>query len=228
MELKGVIFDLFGTLVDHFGSSIGQMNAEMAEALGLSHDQFRPAWNQTLEMRITGVFQTVEANIEYVLGAMKVEPRVEQTRKAVEIRMEYIRRALQPRPDAVETLTQVKRQGYQTGLLSNCSIEIPLLWHETPFAAVIDTPVFSSRVRLRKPDPRIYRLACERLGVMPESCLYLADGEDHELAGAARVGLHPLLLRIPFQKPDGRSHEEAREWQGMTIGSLPEVLELLK
>jgi putative hydrolase of the HAD superfamily len=227
MKFNVVIFDLFGTLVDHFGSSIGQMHAEMATALAVPYERFLPVWNQTLDMRITGDFQTVEANIEYVLGAMKIESRSEQTRKAVEVRMKYIRRALQPRPDAVETLRRVKSQRYHTGLLSNCSIEIPLLWQETPFADVIDSPIFSSRARLKKPDARIYQLACERLGVAPNSSLYVADGEDYELAAAAKVGLQPVLIRNPFQQTDGRLHAEAREWQGTTITSLREVLDLL-
>ncbi len=228
MKYKTIIFDLFGTLVEHFDSAIGKMHAEMAAALGLPDEHFLRAWNETLEARIVGVFQTVEANIEHVLQAMNIEPRAEQIERAVEIRMNYIRLALQPRPQAIETLTQVKSEGYQTGLLSNCSIEIPLLWQETAFAAVIDTPVFSSRVRLKKPDARIYHLTCERLGVVPGACLYIADGEDHELAGAARVGLHPVLIRNSYQQIDGRLHQEAREWEGTTITTLPEVLDLLK
>lgn len=228
MKYKTIIFDLFGTLVEHFGSSIGKMHAEMAAALAVPHERFLPVWNQTLEARITGVFQTVEANIEHVLQAMNVEPSVEQIEKAVAIRMHYIRLALQPRPNAIETLTQLKGHGYQTGLLSNCSIEIPLLWQEMPFANVIDTPIFSSRVRLKKPDTRIYHLACERMGVVPGACLYIADGEDHELASAAKVGLHPVLIRNSFQQIGGRLHQEAREWQGPTIATLPEVMDLLK
>ncbi len=63
---------------------------------------------------------------------------------------------------------------------------------------------------------------------MPETCLYIADGEDYELTAAANVGLHPVLIRTSSQKHDGRLHQEAREWQGTTIASLPEVLQLVK
>jgi putative hydrolase of the HAD superfamily len=158
---------------------------------------------------------------------MNVSPRAEQIEKAVEIRMKYIRQALQPRPDAVATVRRLKDHGYKIGLVSNCSIEIPILWPETAFANVIDTPIFSSRVHLKKPDPRIYHLACERLGVTPERCLYIADGEDHELTAAAKVGLHPILIRTS-QETRSELHQEAREWQGTTIASLAEVLQLVK
>ena len=228
MKFNTVIFDLFGTLVDDFVSSVGQMHQEMAAALAVPYEQFTSLWGQTAEMRIIGAFETVEANIKYICDAMNVHPGAEQIAKAVEIRMKYIRLALQPRPDAIDTLRQLKSCRYKLGLISNCSIEIPILWHETTFSDLIDTPIFSCRVRMKKPDPRIYHIACERLGVMPETCLYVADGEDYELTAAARVGLHPVLIRTSTQKTSGGSHQEAREWQGTTIAGLAEVLQLVK
>jgi putative hydrolase of the HAD superfamily len=228
MKFRAVIFDLFGTLVDDFGSSAGQMNQELAAALGVPYEPFMQLWGQTLQMRAIGAFQTVEASIEHVCRAMEIQVGAEQIKRAVEIRLQYIRQALKPRPNAEATLAQLKHQGHRLGLLSNCSIEIPILWRKTAFANLIDTPIFSSRARLKKPDPRIYHLACERVGTMPESCLYIADGEDFELAAAAKVGLHPVLIRTPSQKTDGRLHQEAREWQGTMIASLPDVLQLVK
>jgi putative hydrolase of the HAD superfamily len=228
MKFTAVIFDLFGTLVDDFGSSAGQMNQELAAALGVPYEPFMQLWSQTLQMRAIGAFQTVEASIEHVCLAMEMQVGAEQIKKAVEIRLQYIRQALKPRPNAEATLAQLKHQGHKLGLVSNCSIEIPILWRETAFANLIDTPIFSSRARLKKPDPRIYHLACERVGTMPDSCLYIADGEDYELAAAAKVGLHPVLIRTPSQKNDGRLHQEAREWQGTMIASLPDVLQLVK
>jgi len=226
MKFEAVIFDLFGTLIDDFVSSVGDMHQEMAAALNVPYEQFMQIWRQTAEMRIIGAFDSVEANLAYVCDAMKVNPRAEQIEKAVEIRMKYIRQALRPKPDAINTPSELRNQGRQIGLLSNCSIEIPTLWKETAFADLFHTAVFSSRERLKKPDTRIYHLACDRLGARPESCLYIADGEDHELAAAAEVGLHPVLIRTSTQKTSG-SHQEARDWQGTTIAALPEVLKLV-
>ena len=227
MKFKAIIFDLFGTLVDDFGSSVGQMHHEMAAALAVPYEQFMQVWGQTAKMRIIGAFETVEANIKYVCDIIKISPTAEQLEKAVEIRMKYIRQALQPRPDAISTVSELKNKGYRIGLLSNCSIEIPILWQETAFADLFDTTIFSSRERLKKPDARIYNLACERLGTMPASCLYIADGEDHELTAAASVGLHPVLIRSSSQKNRGELHQEAREWQGPSIDSLKEVLRVV-
>ena len=227
MTFKAVIFDLFGTLVDDFASSVGQMHTEMAASLAAPHEQFIPLWNQTTEMRIVGAFETVEDNIEHVLTALNMRAEAEQIRRAVEIRMKYIRGALQPRPSAIDTLAKLKDHPYKIGLISNCSIEIPMLWQETAFAKVIDTPIFSCLAHLKKPDIRIYHFACERLGVIPASCLYIADGENHELAAAAKVGLHPVLIRMSSQETGGELHQETREWLGTTISALPEVLRLV-
>jgi putative hydrolase of the HAD superfamily len=199
----------------------------MAEALGVPGDRYTPVWNETLELRIIGAFQTVEANIEYVLNAMNEHARVEQIEKAVDIRMRSIGKVLEPKPDAINTLAQLKTRGFQLGLISNASIEIPMLWAETAFADLIDEPIFSSRVGMKKPDVRIYQLACERLGARPETCLYIGDGEDHELSGAAQIGLNPVLIRASTKQNTSPSHREANEWQGPTIARLPEVLQLV-
>jgi putative hydrolase of the HAD superfamily len=41
--------------------------------------------------------------------------------------------------------------------------------------AEFEVVIESSKVGLRKPDPRIYQLMCERLGVLPAACIYLDD-----------------------------------------------------
>jgi putative hydrolase of the HAD superfamily len=226
MKFETVIFDLFGTLVDHFPSSARQMHHEMVAVLEVPYEQFNPLWGRTTEMRVIGAFETVEASIQYVLDKMNAHARAEQIQNAVAIRMQYIKDALRPKSDAITTLNELKRRRYRLGLLSNCSVEIPLLWPETDFADAIDTPIFSCLARLKKPDERIYHLACEQLGIKPESCLYIADGEEHELAAAARIGLQPVLIRSSSNESLSELHTEAREWLGPAISTLPEVLAL--
>ena len=228
MKFKAVIFDFYGTLVDGFAASVGQRPREFVEALGISSEAFMKLWRETTEMRITGAFQTVEASIEYVCNLLGAQLSAEQLTRAVKIRLELIRQTLTPRPDAVETLARLKNDGYKLGLLSNCSIEIPILWPETAFAGLFDSAIFSSRERLKKPDLQIYKLACDRLGVPPQSGLYVADGENYELTAAGKAGLHPVLLRNPPQDNQSEVLREAREWQGRAIANVTEVLELVE
>ena len=227
MNYNTVIFDLFGTLVNDFMSVAGQSHDELAAILGVPSEPFMKQWREITGRRTLGEFQTVEASIEHVCAALGVPVNGTQMAKAVEFRLEYTRRALVPKPDAVATLAQLKHTGFKLGLLSNCSIEISILWPETEFADLIENPIFSSRERLKKPDPRIYQIACERLGVAAEDCLYIADGENHELKAAADFGMSPVLFRPTSDEPRGELRQEARKWQGPTISALAEVLGLI-
>jgi putative hydrolase of the HAD superfamily len=227
MKYQAVIFDLFGTLVDDFVSGIGQMNEELAGALGVPFDSFMGTWRRTAELRSAGAFQTVQASLEHACGLIGISASAEQIETAVGVRLRYTRNALQPRADALETLTELKTLGYKLGLISNCSIEIPILWPETAFADLFDAVIFSGRDCLRKPDPRIYKLACERLGVAPERCVYVADGENFELTAARRVGLNPILIRNPHRDNRKELFREAREWEGLAVTGLSQVVELV-
>jgi putative hydrolase of the HAD superfamily len=226
MTYRAIIFDLFGTLVGDF-MAVGQTHNELAAILGVPYEPFMKLWREITGRRTLGEFQTVEASIEHACSALGVTVNAAQMSKAVEFRLEYTRRALTPKPDAVATLAQLKHTGFKVGLLSNCSIEIPILWPETEFADLIESPIFSSRERLKKPDPRMYQIACERLGVVPEDCLYIADGENHELKAAAEFGMSPVLIRPTSHEPRGELRQEARVWQGTTISTLAEVLEVV-
>lgn len=226
MSFQAVIFDLFGTLVGDFMSVAGQTHEEFAAILGVPYEPFIKLWREITGRRTMGEFQTVEASIDHVCNALGVPVNTEQMAKAVAFRLEYTRRALVPKPDAVATLAELKHIAVKVGLLSNCSIEIPILWPETEFADLIENPIFSSRERLKKPDPRIYQLACERLAVAPENCLYVADGENYELAAAAKVGMHSVLIQNSSRDDGKELLREAREWRGATINTLAEVINL--
>src|SRR5262245_60992299 len=138
MKFVAVIFDLFGTLVDDFAASIGSTNIDLAIPLGVPSEPFAKAWRQTSEMRTNGTFQTVEASIEHACRAIGVEVSQERMAKAVEIRLQQIRRGLDPKPGALTTLGHLKKTRHKLGLLSNCSIEIPILWPTTAFAPLMD------------------------------------------------------------------------------------------
>jgi putative hydrolase of the HAD superfamily len=223
MEISTVIFDLFGTIVDDFAAaSAGSNHAEFPAALGLPYDPFMQHWRQLTDRRSLGEFQTVEASIEHVCDIIGASVTDEQMTRAVETRLQLTRRALTPRPDAVATLAKLRDDGIKIGLLSNCSIEIPIVWPETEFAELFHSTVFSSRERIKKPAKQIYQLACERLCVEPEECLYIADGENYELAAAAQVGMQPVLIKTA--ESHSAIRREAREWQGKSISTLSEVL----
>lgn len=88
------------------------------------------------------------------------------------------------RPAMVAALDWLKGHGYRIGCITN---NVPAghgaQMSSTPEKAKaiqtimerFDHVVESSRVGIRKPDPAIYRMACDALGVRPEQCVYLDD-----------------------------------------------------
>ncbi len=230
-KYDAVIFDLFGTLVDVFSrQDYENVVALMVAALKAPYDDFYKIWTQTGNQRTTGAFRTMEENLEFICRELKVSVTGTQIEKAKQARFSYVARALTPRKDAIEVLSRLKSQGYRTGLISNCSTEPPIIWPSTPFAPLIDKAIFSSTAGMQKPDPRIYRLAIEQLKIAPGKCLYIGDGESHELTGAAMAGMNPVLIHSTNEDRTGTMHlsEEIDDWPCPRISSLIEVLNLVK
>ncbi len=229
-KYTAVIFDLWGTLVEDF--SLGdrkqehdQLMTQMADALSIPHQEFHRWWTETWPMRAIVVLPTIESNIEYICHTLNWHVPASQVEQAARLRYDYVRRAFVLRQDAVETLTELKGAGYRIELISDCTPEVPSLWQASPLAPFVDAPIFSCVVGIKKPDPRIYQRACERLGVRPQECLYVGDGGSRELTGAAQVGMHPVLIRLPYLDS---YQEDAKDWQGPTISTLKKVLALVE
>jgi putative hydrolase of the HAD superfamily len=208
--LRAVIFDLWDTLALWPSDEFDEVKRAMAHHI----DDFESVWETTYFDRqqrpLSEYFRT--------LGLYD-----ETATEVLRLRTGFTRNALVPHEGAIETLEELGRRGFKRGLISVCSSDVEELWDETPFGAQLDAVVLSCAVGLSKPDPRIYELACERLDVKPEECLFVGDGANDELAGAERVGMKSVCILPPGR--DEPLWPEARGWEP-TIRTLPEVLEL--
>jgi FMN phosphatase YigB (HAD superfamily) len=66
------------------------------------------------------------------------------------------------------------------------------------FADMCDLIIYSHEEGLRKPDRRIFELACERLGVQPVEMVFLDDVEE-SVAAARELGIHTILFKETAQ-----------------------------
>jgi putative hydrolase of the HAD superfamily len=62
------------------------------------------------------------------------------------------------------------------------------------FGDITDLIVYSHEVGMSKPDPRIYQLACDRLGVRPEQVVFLDDRPDF-VEAALEAGITAILFQ---------------------------------
>jgi putative hydrolase of the HAD superfamily len=216
VRLRAVIFDLWETLVDWPVDDARQLTQRIAAHTGLDDDAFMRAWEENYRLRETGplaaAYRALGLPEEHIDGH-------------VAARHDLARRALSPREGVVETLDELRQRGLRLGLISVCSEEVPASWPRTPLAERFDTTTFSSECGVMKPDPEIYLRTAAALGVDPVETLYVGDGANDELRGAGDVGMTPVLIAAGGREP---WWPEARDWQGLRIAAIPEVLKLVE
>ena len=93
-------------------------------------------------------------------------------------------------------VADARRAGLKTGLLSNS-------WGTTYYPRdrldpLFDVIVISGEVGLRKPDPAIFELTLEKLGIDPGRAVFVDDHPGH-LAVALEIGMTTILHRSPEQ-----------------------------
>ena len=210
--MRAVIFDLWNTIAVWPEDLWAETRPRVAEHLGLTVEEFESRWyGELAHMRELGPMSDVLDLFD--LSADDVE-------RVTALRREVTRKGLVPVAGAVETIAALRERGLKTGLITVCSEDVVSLWEETDFHGLFDAEVFSAAVGLRKPDPRIYWIALEKLGVEPKDAMFVGDGANDELGGAERVG----MTAVGVESPTG---ELPDDWDGPRVRELPELLKLV-
>ncbi|MFC0029124.1 HAD family hydrolase [Micromonospora chaiyaphumensis] len=223
-RFQAVLFDFFGTLTRCVQR--GSAHRTIAELLGCSVDTLIDVLDRSYYQRASGRFGNAEATLRWVCGQAGVHPSDEAVRAAVACRHRAVRADTRLRAEAVPVLAALRGQGVRTGLISDCTHELPAFLPQLAVAPLLDVRVFSVQVGRCKPDPALYLAACHRLDLTPTDCLYVGDGGSQELTGAERAGMTAVRLAAP----DLAGHmvfNADHGWHGPVLTSLTEVLDLL-
>ena len=103
---------------------------------------------------------------------------------------------MRPLPEMVDAVRGVRAGGLRTGLVSNSwSVDH---YDRDLLADLFDGVVISAEVRMHKPEPQIYLLAAEGLGVRPEACIFVDDLREN-CEGAEAVGMTSIRHVDPEQ-----------------------------
>jgi putative hydrolase of the HAD superfamily len=218
---RAVIFDFFGTLTRSVQR--GPQHAAIARTLGCDPEVVRGVLDRTFHSRARGTYGSAEATLRWVTEQAGGRPQPSQLRAAVPARVDALRADTRLRADAVSALTALKSRGLRTGLISDCTHELPEFLPGLAVAPLLDARVFSVELGVCKPDPAIYLAACDRLGVEAADCVYVGDGGSRELSGAAAVGMTAVRLAAP-DLADHLTFDTDEDFAGPSVRSLTEVL----
>ena len=189
-RLRGLIVDWGGVLT----TSLAQTMAAWCEADGLVLAEFRQLMRDWVA---SSADQAGAANPVHALERGEIETAVFERELAGRLRsvdgrpipalglLDRIFAGFGPDQEMVDAVRRAKATGIATGLLSNS-------WGNTypreGWDEMFDTIVISGEVNLRKPDPEIFQLTADRLGLAPPECVFV-DDLPVNVAGAEAVGM---------------------------------------
>jgi len=190
MTIRAVIWDIGGVLVR---TEDREPRMRQAERLGL-----------TREALVYLVFDS-EMGQKAQLGAVSAKELLEYVCQAVHLPVEEAANFEQEffagdRLDAdLVNYIRSLRTRYRTGIISNAWDDVRSMINERwKMADAFDQIVLSAEVKIGKPDPRVFKLALENLGVAPEEAVFIDDFA-HNIEGARAVGMHAIQFQTAEQ-----------------------------
>lgn len=227
-----VFFDVGNTLIRPH-PSVSRVVEEILRAAGHDRDlaaieSFMPLVDEYYEDRFKAddtFWTNEEATSDVWVGMYSLLAR----RLGIENEAEALARAVYEefgRPerwraydDVTPALFRLREAGVRIGIISNWDRRLEYLLDGLGLSAMLDEVVCSATVGLHKPDPRIFELACDRLGVRPERAAHVGDHFYSDALGARTAGLRAVIIDRP-----GVVHEGSAVPVIRTLDDLEEAL----
>ena len=105
-------------------------------------------------------------------------------------------------PDTVETLSQLSKDGYAMGVISNAKSDwaVHAILRRRRLDRFFKTVVTSAALKIRKPRPEIFMRALGDLDVSPSDAVFIGDSIHADVGGAKHVGMYSIhVLRKPIE-----------------------------
>jgi beta-phosphoglucomutase len=183
--MYGVIFDMDGVLIDS-GQAHFESWRDMAREIG--RDLTRAEFNKTFGMQNRNIIPTLfdirdDAEIER-LGARKEE-----------LFREIIRDKVPVMAGAVELVNALHAAGFKLAVgTSGPAANVNAVLAGMGLAETFHAKITSEQVSRGKPDPQVFRLAAEALGLPPHQCAVVEDAP-HGVQAALAAGSVAIALR---------------------------------
>jgi len=131
-------------------------------------------------------------------------------------------------PDVLPAIRSLRDRGARVLALSNASSELVEFLEAIGLAPHLDGTIISALEGIRKPDPRIFRIALDRAAVAPSEAVHVGDMFLEDILGARSLGIRPFLMdRTPHgmfpHHPETATEDPSGE-PVETVRSLDEVI----
>jgi len=181
MTIKAIVFDIGGVL--EITPNLG-IDAQWEKKRNLKeneiYEHLREVWKGGSLGTIS--IQQVHADIGRLMGWDEAQVNAYMD----DIWREYLGTLNVELADYFRSL----RPKYQTAIISNSFVGAREKEAEHyQFDTICDFIVYSHEVGISKPDPRIFTIACEKLGLQPNEIIFVDDHED-VYASAVEMGMH--------------------------------------
>lgn len=212
--IKAVLFDMDGILIDTEKYLTVYKQQAMREA------GYRMSLEDAYLFRsLASKFARVKAKEMY--GADFEYDKIRRRRQ--QLMEEHIEKyGLETKPFVRETLTELRRRGYQTAVVTATAEDRAIQYLDmVGFIDLFDVIISASMVENGKPCPDVYRFACEKIGRKPEECL-AAEDSPNGVQAAWSAGCHVVMV------PDLTGPtEEVRKMTDYVAKNLSEIPGLL-
>lgn len=205
--IRACVFDAYGTLFD-VHAAVARLRPEVGErADALSQlwraKQLEYTWLRSLMGRHADFWQVTGDALDYAL---------ERTGGDAALRAPLMQAylSLDAYPEVADVLPRLRASGRKLAILSNgAPAMLAAAVDNAGIGALLDAVLSVEEVGVYKPDPRVYRLAVERLGVQAEGIAFLSSNA-WDVHGAAAFGLRPVWVNrvnAPAERlPGGAEH----------------------
>lgn len=219
-NIKACVFDAYGTLFD-VHSAVGRHKARIGESADAVSalwrgKQLEYTWLRSLMGRHIDFQRVTGDALDYAFDAHGIDDAALRE----DLMQAYM--SLDAYPEVQTVLKTLRSAGYRTAILSNGSPDmLEAAVDSAGIADLLDANLSIEEVGIYKPDPRVYRLAVDRLGV-PAAEISFQSSNAWDAVGAATFGFQVAWVNRFGQRRERLTAEPQAE-----IGDLTQLLGVL-
>lgn len=206
MEIAGILFDLYGTLFTYgnMSKAFSIWHEDLSQALkglGVSTTaaQVAKRCRHFFSEQISedNRYTEYEARLRHLAKLYGKNPSENWIRHTAATSMNRWQGFIPIHPETKALLQALKEKGVKIGIISNFqhAPHVRKVLRRSGLLKMLDAVIISGEVHAKKPEPRIFEIALERLGTTPETTLFVGDDPERDIRGAASVGMRTRLFQ---------------------------------